>query len=111
MKWRSLVALSVIVALAGGTTFAAADDGAVAPKLEDVDRTGSDPPATAGGDAKRLPVTVTICQDPRTQRCWTESGATECAADAHPGAKVFRRVGSNSDPGAALEECWTAVRR
>lgn len=104
---RMLVVIGLILACAAG---AAVGDGAVAPKLEDIDRRVTPPPTTDEGDARPLPATVTICQDTATRRCWTESGSTACGLP-ESGAKVFRHAGSSRDPGAALEDCWRALDR
>jgi hypothetical protein len=103
--------MGVLVALSGRATIVEAGDAAVVPKLEDVERSTSNPPSAEADRPQALPATVTICQDSSAQRCWTEGGATDCASDANPDAKIFRQTGSTADPGKALEDCWAAVRR
>jgi hypothetical protein len=101
---------SVLGVVLGRGTIAAAD-GAVAPRLEDIERRSSTSAPSEPNNAQPVPATVTICQDERTQRCWTESGSTTCESEGESSGKVFRRTGSNSDPGHALAACWAALRR
>jgi hypothetical protein len=111
MRPQRVIATGVLGVVLGCGTVAPADEGAVAPRLDDIERHSPPSAPPEPNSAQPLPETVTICQDDHSQRCWTEHGAATCRSEGVSSGKVFRRTGSNNNPGQALEACWAALRR